>query len=438
MSDEQRKAAVADLAASWSQEPRWQGVVRTYGAEDVFRLRGSVRVEHTLARLGAERLWKLLHSEPWVPALGAMTGNQAIQQVQAGLQAIYCSGWQVAGDANGAGEVYPDQSLYPVDSVPKLVKRLNNALLRADQIQHAEGTEGSDGTHWLAPIVADAEAGFGGNLNAFELMKDMIEEGAAGVHFEDQLSSAKKCGHMGGKVLVPTAEFEQKLIAARLAADVLGVPTLVIARTDANSAKLITSDVDPRDRELINGSERTSEGFFPLRGGIEAAIARGLAFAPYADLIWCETATPDLDEARQYAEAIKAEHPDMLLAYNCSPSFNWKQKLDAAAIASFQRELGAMGYKFQFVTLAGFHALNLSMFELARGYKESGMSAYSALQEREFEQEKAAGYRAVKHQRFVGTGYFDQVAQVIASGAASTGAFAGSTEDEQFVAAKAS
>jgi isocitrate lyase len=435
MSDEQRKAAVTDLAASWNQEPRWQGVVRTFGAEDVFRLRGSVRVEHTLARLGAERLWKLLHSEPWVPALGAMTGNQAIQQVQAGLQAIYCSGWQVAGDANGAGEVYPDQSLYPVDSVPKLVKRLNNALLRADQIQHAEGGNGDAALHWLAPIVADAEAGFGGNLNAFELMKDMIEEGAAGVHFEDQLSSAKKCGHMGGKVLVPTAEFEQKLIAARLAADVLGVPTLVIARTDANSAKLITSDVDPRDRPFIAGAERTSEGFFPLRGGIEAAIARGLAFAPYADLLWCETSKPDVAEARQFAGAIHAEFPGKLLAYNCSPSFNWKQKLDAAAIASFQRELGAMGYKFQFVTLAGFHALNLSMFELARGYKESGMSAYSALQEREFAAEAESGYRAVKHQRFVGTGYFDQVAQVIASGAASTAALAGSTEDEQFVAA---
>jgi isocitrate lyase len=435
----------AKLAESWNQEPRWQGIVRTYGAEDVFRLRGSIRIEHTLARLGAERLWKLLHSEPYVPALGAMTGNQAIQQVQAGLQAIYCSGWQVAGDANGAGEVYPDQSLYPVDSVPKLVKRLNNALLRADQIQHAErtagegikreGTDGEDVLHWFAPIVADAEAGFGGNLNAFELMKDMIEEGAAGVHFEDQLSSAKKCGHMGGKVLVPTSEFEQKLIAARLAADVLGVPTLLLARTDANSAKLITSDVDPRDRPFITSAERTSEGFFPLRGGIEAAIARGLAFAPYADLLWCETAKPDIAEARQFADAIHAQFPGKLLAYNCSPSFNWKQKLDAAAIASFQRELGAMGYKFQFVTLAGFHALNLSMFELARGYRESGMSAYSALQEREFAAETEAGYRAVKHQRFVGTGYFDQVAQVIASGAASTAALAGSTEDEQFVAA---
>jgi isocitrate lyase len=369
-----------------------------------------------------------------VPALGALTGNQAIQQVQAGLEAIYCSGWQVAGDANEAGEMYPDQSLYPADSVPKVVKRINNALTRADQIQHAEGAEGP---YWFAPIVADAEAGFGGNLNAFELMKSMIEAGAAGVHFEDQLSSAKKCGHMGGKVLVPTSEFEQKLIAARLAADVLGVPTVLIARTDANSAKLITSDVDPRDREFI-GEERTSEGFFRFRGGIEAAIARGLAFAPYADMLWCETSKPDIEEARQFAEAVHAEFPGKLLAYNCSPSFNWKQKLDSATIASFQRQLGAMGYKFQFVTLAGFHALNLSMFELARAYQESGMTAYSRLQEREFENERLAGYRAVKHQSFVGTGYFDQVAQAITSGAASTAALAGSTEEEQFAATKAS
>jgi isocitrate lyase len=425
-------AEIARLAGSWKQDRRWHGVRRTFSAEDVFRLRGSVHVEHTLARLGAERLWELLHSEEYVPALGAMTGNQAIQQVQAGLQAIYCSGWQVAGDANQAGEMYPDQSLYPVDSVPKLVKRINNALLRADQIQHAEGGEGP---YWFAPIVADAEAGFGGNLNAFELMKDMIEEGAAGVHFEDQLSSAKKCGHMGGKVLVPTSEFTQKLIAARLAADVLGVPTLVVARTDANSAKLITSDVDPRDRPFIPGAQRTSEGFFQFQGGIEAAIARGLAFAPYSDLLWCETSKPDIEEARRFAEGIHAELPGKLLAYNCSPSFNWKQKLDAAAIASFQRELAAMGYRFQFVTLAGFHSLNLSMFELARGYKESGMTAYSRLQEREFENERLAGYRAVKHQRFVGTGYFDQVAQVIAAGATSTAALSGSTEDEQFVAA---
>jgi len=426
-----KDAQVAEIAESWTTEPRWKGVARPYCAQDVCRLRGSVQVEHTLARLGAERLWKLLNAESYVPALGAMTGNQALQQVQAGLQAIYCSGWQVAGDANEAGEMYPDQSLYPVDSVPKLVKRINNALTRADQIQHAEGEEGP---YWFAPIVADAEAGFGGNLNTFELMKDMIEAGAAGVHFEDQLSSAKKCGHMGGKVLVPTSEFEQKLVAARLAADVLGVPTLVVARTDANGAKLITSDVDPRDREFI-GPERTPEGFFQFRGGLEAAIARGLAFAPYADLIWCETSKPDLEEARWFAEGVHARFPGKLLAYNCSPSFNWKQKLDAAMIAGFQRELGKMGYRFQFVTLAGFHSLNLGMFELARGYKENGMTAYSRLQEREFENERLAGYRAVKHQRFVGTGYFDQVAQVIAGGASSTAALSGSTEDEQFVAA---
>jgi len=421
----------AKKTGSWETDPRWQGVRRTYSAADVDRLGGTVRVEHTLARLGAERLWDLMRKRDYVPALGALTGNQAIQQVQAGLEAIYCSGWQVAGDANEAGEMYPDQSLYPADSVPKVVKRINNALTRADQIQHAEGAEGP---HWFAPIVADAEAGFGGNLNAFELMKSMIEAGAAGVHFEDQLSSAKKCGHMGGKVLVPTSEFEQKLIAARLAADVLGVPTVLLARTDANSAKLITSDVDPRDREFI-GEERTPEGFFRFRGGIEAAIARGLAFAPYADLLWCETSKPDVEEARQFAEAIHAEFPGKLLAYNCSPSFNWKQKLDSATIASFQRQLGAMGYKFQFVTLAGFHALNLSMFELARAYRESGMTAYSRLQEREFENERLAGYRAVKHQSFVGTGYFDQVAQAITSGgAASTAALAGSTEEEQFAA----
>jgi isocitrate lyase len=426
---------VAKKAGSWETDPRWQGVRRTYSAADVDRLGGTVRVEHTLARLGAERLWDLMRKRDYVPALGALTGNQAIQQVQAGLEAIYCSGWQVAGDANEAGEMYPDQSLYPADSVPKVVKRINNALTRADQIQHAEGAEGP---YWFAPIVADAEAGFGGNLNAFELMKSMIEAGAAGVHFEDQLSSAKKCGHMGGKVLVPTSEFEQKLIAARLAADVLGVPTVLIARTDANSAKLITSDVDPRDREFIGGEERTPEGFFRFRGGIEAAIARGLAFAPYADLLWCETSKPDIEEARQFAEAIHAEFPGKLLAYNCSPSFNWKQKLDSATIASFQRQLGAMGYKFQFVTLAGFHALNLSMFELARAYQESGMTAYSRLQEREFENERLAGYRAVKHQSFVGTGYFDQVAQAITSGAASTAALAGSTEEEQFAATKAS
>ncbi|HYH45722.1 MAG TPA: isocitrate lyase [Thermoanaerobaculia bacterium] len=427
---------VSNLAQSWNDDARWQGVKRPYKAEDVERLRGSIRIEHTLARLGAERLWQLLHGSEgeYVQALGALTGNQAIQQVQAGLLAIYCSGWQVAGDANGAGQVYPDQSLYPSDSVPQLVRRINNALQRADQIQHSTGV---DGPYWFAPIVADAEAGFGGNLNAFELMKGMIEAGAAGVHFEDQLSSAKKCGHMGGKVLVPTAEFEQKLAAARLAADVCGVPTVLVARTDANSAKLITSDVDPRDQPFL-GTERTPEGFFRFQGGIEAAIARGLAFAPWADLIWCETSKPDIDEARQFAEAVHAKFPGKLLAYNCSPSFNWKQKLDAAAIARFQRELGAMGYKFQFVTLAGFHSLNLSMFELARAYKESGMTAYSRLQEREFENERLAGYRAVKHQSFVGAGYFDEIAQVIAGGHASTTALEGSTEAEQFDRAQAS
>ncbi len=422
-------ARVAKIAESWETDPRWKGVQRTYSAGDVDRLRGTVRIEYTLARLGAERLWKLMRERDYVPALGALTGNQAIQQVQAGLEAIYCSGWQVAGDANEAGEVYPDQSLYPANSVPKLVKRINNALQRADQIQHAEGHEGP---YWFAPIVADAEAGFGGNLNAFELMKSMIEAGAAGVHFEDQLSSAKKCGHMGGKVLVPTSEFEQKLIAARLAADVLGVPTILVARTDANSAKLITSDVDPRDHDFIGKEERTAEGFYRFRGGIEAAISRGLSFAPWADMLWCETSKPDLDEARQFADAIHRQFPGKLLAYNCSPSFNWKQKLDPAAIASFQRELGAMGYKYQFVTLAGFHALNLSMFELARAYQRSGMTAYSLLQEREFENERLAGYRAVKHQSFVGTGYFDQVAQAITHGASSTAALAGSTEEEQF------
>ncbi|HYG64007.1 MAG TPA: isocitrate lyase [Thermoanaerobaculia bacterium] len=425
---ENARAEILETEQSWKDDSRWKGIQRPYTAADVDRLRGSVRIEHTLARMGAERLWELLHSEPYVAALGALTGNQAIQQVQAGLQAIYLSGWQVAGDANEAGEMYPDQSLYPVDSVPKVVRRINSALQRADQIQHAEG---GDGPYWFAPIVADAEAGFGGNLNAFELMKDMIEAGAAGVHFEDQLSSAKKCGHLGGKVLVPSSEFEQKLIAARLAADVCGVPTLVVARTDANSAKLITSDVDPRDQPFIE-KERTVEGFFKLRGGLDAAIARGLIYAPYSDMIWCETSRPDLDEARQFAEAIHDKFPGKLLAYNCSPSFNWKHHLDAPTIAKFQRELGAMEYKFQFVTLAGFHALNLSMFELARAYKETGMTAYSRLQEREFENEKLAGYRAVKHQRFVGTGYFDQVAQVISSGHSSTVALEGSTEQEQF------
>jgi isocitrate lyase len=411
---------------NWNDE-RWNGVDRPYTASDVDRLRGSVHIEHTLARMGSERLWKLLHSEPYVPALGALTGNQAVQQVQAGLKAIYLSGWQVAGDANLAGQMYPDQSLYPANSVPNVVRAINNALTRADQIQRAEG---KGDIHWFAPIVADAEAGFGGALNAFELMKAMIEAGAAAVHFEDQLASAKKCGHMGGKVLVPTQEFVQKLIAARLAADVMGVPTILVARTDANSAKLITSDVDSRDREFLTG-KRTVEGFLELNGGIDAAIARGLAYAPYADMIWCETSEPNINEAKLFADAIHAEFPGKLLAYNCSPSFHWTRKLDRASIARFQKDLGSMGYKFQFVTLAGFHALNLSMFELASGYAQSGMAAYAELQDREF-QVAEQGYSAVKHQRFVGTGYFDEIAQVIASGASSTVALAGSTEEEQF------
>ena len=414
----------------WANNPRWKGVERPYAAADVLRLRGSIHVEHTLARLGAERLWELLQTESYVIALGAVTGNQAVQQVQAGLKAIYVSGWQVAADANSAGQMYPDQSLYPADSVPNLCRRMNSALQRADQVHHAEGKV-APGQTWFAPLVADAEAGFGGTLNAFELMKGMIEAGAACVHFEDQLSSAKKCGHLGGKVLVPTVEAVQKLVAARLAADVMGVPTLVMARTDADSAHLLTSDIDMRDRQFCTG-ERTAEGFFRIRGGIESAIARGLAYAPYADLLWCETSHPDLEEARQFAEAIHAKFPAKMLAYNCSPSFNWRKKLDEATIARFQPELARMGYKFQFVTLAGFHALNLSMFELARGYKLSGMAAYSRLQEKEFSREAQYGYEAVKHQRFVGTGYFDQVQQVISGGLASTTALSGSTEAEQF------
>jgi isocitrate lyase len=413
---------------AWANNPRWSGIVRPYSFEDVERLRGSVHVEHTLARRGAERFWDLLHSETFVAALGAMSGNQAMQQVGAGLKAIYVSGWQVAADANNAGQMYPDQSLYPADSVPHVVRRINQALMRADQIHHAEG---KDGTHWFAPLIADAEAGFGGNLNAFELMKAMIEAGAACVHFEDQLSSAKKCGHLGGKVLVSTSEAIQKLVAARLAADVLDVPTLIMARTDANSAHLLITDMDPCDREFLTG-ERTLEGFFGIRGGLDSAIARGIAYAPYADLLWCETSEPNLDEARRFAEAIHAKYPGKMLAYNCSPSFNWKQKLDDRAIARFQAELGAMGYKFQFITLAGFHSLNLSMFELAREYKQRGMSAYSDLQEQEFRCEHDNGYEAVKHQHFVGTGYFDLVTQVIAGGTSSTTALAGSTEAEQF------
>jgi isocitrate lyase len=417
----------AELAASWREESRWQGVTRPYTAEDVLRLRGSVQIEHTLARLGAERLWELLHTRPFVAALGALTGNQAVQQVKAGLEAIYLSGWQVAADANLAGQMYPDQSLYPVNSVPEVVRKINHALQRADQIQHSEG---QGNTQWYAPIVADAEAGFGGPLNVFEIMKAMIDAGAAGVHFEDQLSSEKKCGHMGGKVLIPTQNAVKNLIAARLAADVVGVPTLLIARTDANGATLLTSDIDPADHEFLLG-ERTNEGFFRIRSGIETAIARGLAYAPYVDLIWCETSEPDMAEAERFASAIHAKFPNQLLAYNCSPSFNWRKKLDEATIASFQQKLSEMGYKFQFVTLAGFHALNYSMFELALGYREQGMAAYSKLQQAEFSQE-ANGYTATRHQREVGTGYFDEVAQVISGGTSSTVALAGSTEAEQF------
>jgi isocitrate lyase len=415
----------------WLTGARWKGIVRPYTHDAVRKLRGSVQIEHTLARLGAERLWQLMHSEPYVPALGAITGNQAIEMVQAGLKAIYGSGWQVAADGNSAGDVYPDQSLYPSDSAPKLVQRINRALHRADQVESSEGK--ASGTHWFAPIVADAEAGFGGSLNAYELMKAMIEAGAAGVHFEDQLSSAKKCGHLGGKVVVPTREFIEKLIAARLAADVCGVPTILIARTDANSAGLLLSDADPRDREFIYG-ERTPEGFYQFRGGIHAAVARGLAYAPYADMLWCETSTPDLAEAQMFADAIHAKCPGKLLAYNCSPSFNWKKKLDEARIASFQEELGRMGYKFQFVTLAGFHALNMSMFNLAKEYAKAGMSAYSKLQQEEFAAQEC-GYTAVKHQRFVGTGYFDEIAEVVSGGRSSTTALAGSTEAQQFQAA---
>src|SRR5436305_3397901 len=391
---------------NWESEPRWKGITRAYTWADVESLRGSMKIEHSLARHGAETLWSLLQAEPYVAALGAMTGNQAIQQVRAGLKAVYVSGWQVAADANNAGEMYPDQSLYPSDSVPAMVRRINRALQRADQVHHSEG---KNGINWFAPLVADAEAGFGGNLNAFELMKAMIEAGAACVHFEDQLSSAKKCGHLGGKVLVPTSEAIQKLVAARLAADVMDVPTLIMARTDADSAHLLTSDIDPRDDEFLTG-ERTPEGFYCIRGGIESAIARAISYAPYADLIWCETSHPSLDEARQFANAVHEKYPGKMLAYNCSPSFNWKKNLDDAIIAKFQTELAAMGYKFQFITLAGFHSLNLSMFELARAYRLSGMTAYSRLQEKEFSREQHYGYEGVKHQRFVGTGYFDLVA----------------------------
>jgi isocitrate lyase len=423
--DEQIKA----LQSEWAESPRWKGVQRDYSAEDVVKLRGSVLIEHTLARLGAEKLWRLVNQEQPVCALGALTGNQAIQEIQAGLKAIYCSGWQVAGDGNSAGQMYPDQSLYPVDSVPKMVERINNAFLRTDEI-HA--LNGDDSIDWIAPIVADAEAGFGGNLNAFELMKHMIRAGAAGVHFEDQLSSAKKCGHMGGKVLVPTQEAVSKLSAARLAADVSGVPTVLLARTDADAANLITSDVDERDRPFITG-ERTAEGFFRSRPGLEQAIARGLAYAPYADMLWCETSKPDLGQARRFADAIHAKFPEQLLAYNCSPSFNWKANLDDDTMRTFREELGKMGYKFQFITLAGWHALNSSMFNLSRAYKAEGMYAYSKLQEQEFADEKQ-GFRAAKHQSFVGAGYFDVVQNTIMAGQSSTTALDGSTEEEQFAA----
>jgi len=433
-----RPCTISDKAArlrlQWQEDPRWAAVERSYTAEDVIRLRGSVQEQYTLAQLGAERLWQLLHQPGHVAALGALTGNQAVQQVKAGLQAIYLSGWQVAADANLAGQTYPDQSLYPANSVPQVVRRINNALLRADQIAWSEAMDSGkpSGTHWMAPIVADAEAGFGGVLNAFELMKGMIAAGAAGVHWEDQLASEKKCGHLGGKVLIPTGQHIKTLNAARLAADVCGVPTLVVARTDADAATLITSDIDERDAEFVTG-ERTAEGFYRVRNGIEPCIARGLAYAPYSDLLWMETSTPDLGVARRFAEAVQAEYPDQMLAYNCSPSFNWRRHLDEDTIAKFQRELGEMGYKFQFITLAGFHALNYSMFDLAHGYAAEGMPAYVKLQQAEFDAE-TAGYTATRHQREVGTGYFDLVAQAITP-KSSTTALAGSTEAAQFAAA---
>ena len=422
-----KQERVNALVSEWLTNPRWKGVERPYTAEEVVNLSGSVKIEYSLATLGAKKLWHLLHTENFVGALGALTGNQAIQEVQAGLKAIYLSGWQVAADANAAGQMYPDQSLYPADSVPLVVKKINNSLLRADQIQSLTSNDSVD---WLAPIVADAEAGFGGNLNAFELMKMMIEAGAAGVHFEDQLSSAKKCGHLGGKVLVPTQEAINKLTAARLAADVMGVHTIIVARTDADAANLLTSDIDPRDRKFIFGS-RTSEGFFTVKNGLEQAINRGLSYAPYADMLWCETSHPDIGEAREFAQAIKAKYPEKLLAYNCSPSFNWASKLNEKQMLGFREELASMGYKFQFITLAGFHALNTSMFELAQAYRERGMAGYSELQQREFAlQEK--GFKAVKHQSFVGTSYFDAVQKTVTKGESSTTAMKGSTETEQF------
>lgn len=422
-----REEQIKTIEKDWAENPRWEGIERNYTAEDVVKLRGSVKIEYSIARMGAERLWNLMKTTDYVNALGALSGGQAIQQVQAGLKAIYCSGWQVAADANVAGQMYPDQSLYPANSVPELVKKINNSLQRTDQIYNAEG---KNGINWFAPILADAEAGFGGNLNAFELMKSMIDAGAAGVHFEDQLSSAKKCGHMGGKVLVPTSEAVQKLVAARLAADVCGVPTIVLARTDANAANLLTSDVDENDKPFCTG-ERTVEGFYHVKNGLDQAISRGLAYAPYADLVWCETSEPNLEEARTFAEAIHAQFPNKMLAYNCSPSFNWKKKLDDETIAKFQNELGKMGYKFQFITLAGFHSLNFAMFELAKNYQTEQMTAYAKLQEQEFASE-IDGYRATKHQSFVGTGYFDALTQVISGGSSSTTALSGSTEEEQF------
>jgi isocitrate lyase len=422
-----QQQAITELKRDWMENPRWRGIERAYTAEDMVRLRGTVPIEYTLAQRGADRLWRTLHSEDYVNALGALTGNQAMQMAKAGLQAIYLSGWQVAADANNAFQMYPDQSLYPVDSAPRVVRNINNTFQRADQLHHAEGDDSID---WFVPIVADAEAGFGGVLNAFELMKAMIEAGAAGVHFEDQLASAKKCGHMGGKVLVPTQEAVQKLVAARLAADIMGVPTIVLARTDALAARLLTSDIDARDQAFVTG-ERTAEGFFVVGPGMKQAVARGLAYAPVTDLLWFETSKPDLAEARCFAEAIHAEYPGKLLSYNCSPSFNWKKNLDDATIAKFQRELGAMGYKFQFITLAGFHSLNYSMFDLADSYRKRGMSAYVELQEREFAAE-ARGYTAARHQREVGAGYFDDITQAITGGHSSITALAGSTEEEQF------
>ena len=424
----EKKERIQALLTDWTVNPRWKGVERPYTAEEVITLRGSYEIDYSIARMGAEKLWKKLNSQDFVAGLGALTGNQAIQEVEAGLEAIYLSGWQVAADANLAGEMYPDQSLYPANSVPMVVKRINNALLRADQIQVVKGVESKK--DYLVPIVADAEAGFGGNLNAFELMKSMIESGAAGVHFEDQLSSAKKCGHLGGKVLVPTQEAINKLIAARLAADVMGVPTVIIARTDADAANLLTSDIDERDHKFITG-ERSPEGFFYVKNGLEQGIDRGLSYAPFADLIWLETSTPDLEQARKFAEGIHAQYPDKMLAYNCSPSFNWAAKLSKEEMETFREELAAMGYKFQFITLAGFHALNTSMFELSKAYKEKGMAGYSELQEREFALQEH-GFKAVKHQGFVGTGYFDTVQNIVTSGTASTVAMKGSTETAQF------